>query len=562
MQAMILTSICKFVTRSIWVSTLFLAISPKVMAVAAEPSFPEGFEVPKEEALAQDLGIPPKEFKARVEDFALALSQGSKSQALKRLCSKDEETCRLVQDFQNQAADAKRLRMRNRRRGPAVKVTAKNVQDLQRQEFQTVLSRVKVKDEYELFAAAEKSLKVVDCPHNLSAALAVKTEEYFPFPNARSLSKDLFEHARQCMSDTDAAYERLFLRQGLYAFYDGNKERAKELLLLANKAKTSSEGYRVLYWLGKLEQKEGEKDRPNEYWTQLMTQYPLSFYAIQAAASLKQDPMEMITQRKLGGIKREVANDPEMNRMIRWLEALYTLKKSSAVAKWASWIVRANEQEMDVDVLHYLSALKLASGMYRSSISMLFNYFKKYPQSLNQEGLKLLYPRPYYSLIEEASKGRIDTFLVLGLVRQESAFDPRAVSRAKAKGLMQIIPQTARRLASQGHKKLLNEKDNTQMGVKYLVQLGGRFEGSAELVLAAYNAGPQRVDEWLKRNPTRASNPLLWNDLIPYMETRDYVVSILRNNYLYARLYNESEQGPDNLHSVLVKELLALAAKK
>jgi soluble lytic murein transglycosylase len=217
-----------------------------------------------------------------------------------------------------------------------------------------------------------------------------------------------------------------------------------------------------------------------------------------------------------------------------------------------------------LDVLHYLSTLKVAAGLYRSSISMLFSYFRKNPQALNQEGLRLLYPRPYYSLIEDASKGRIDNFLVLGLMRQESAFDPRAVSPAKAKGLMQIIPGTARRLASQGHKKLLNEKDNTQMGVKYLVQLGNRFDGHAELVLAAYNAGPHRVDEWLKRNPTRAANPLLWNDLIPYMETRDYVVSILRNNYLYARLYGgEAETTThENLESALVKDLLAKAHDK
>jgi soluble lytic murein transglycosylase len=212
-------------------------------------------------------------------------------------------------------------------------------------------------------------------------------------------------------------------------------------------------------------------------------------------------------------------------------------------------------------VLHYLSTLKVASGMYRSNISMLFAYFKKNPQALNQEGLKLLYPRPYYSLIEQASKGRIDTFLVLGLVRQESAFDARAVSPAKAKGLMQIIPQTARRLASQGHRKLMNEKDNTQMGVKYLLQLGEKFNGSAELVLAAYNAGPMKVEAWLKRNPNRSNDLLLWNDLIPYMETRDYVTSILRNNYLYARLYGTEATDEKMFSSALVRELLASTNK-
>jgi soluble lytic murein transglycosylase len=260
-------------------------------------------------------------------------------------------------------------------------------------------------------------------------------------------------------------------------------------------------------------------------------------------------------------LKREVADDPELNRMLRWLEALYVFKKSSAVAKWASWIVRTNEDALDVEVLHYISTLKIAAGLYRSNISMLFSYFKKNPEALNQDGLRLLYPRPYYSLVEKESKGRIDAFLVLGLIRQESAFDARAVSPARAKGLMQIVPRTARRLASQGHRKLLNEKANTHMGVKYLLQLGKRFDGSAELVLAAYNAGPVRVNEWLKRNPKRTSDLLLWNDLIPYMETRDYVTSILRNNYLYARLYGSEPEGEDIFASQLVKDLLASAMK-
>ena len=100
------------------------------------------------------------------------------------------------------------------------------------------------------------------------------------------------------------------------------------------------------------------------------------------------------------------------------------------------------------------------------------------------------------------------------------------------------------------------------MGVKYLLQLGNRFDGSAELVLAAYNAGPLKVDEWMRRNPDRNSNMLLWNDLIPFMETRDYVVSILRNNYLYTRLYGapQTNNGEKLFSSALVKQLLAANA--
>ncbi len=562
MRNTIVPSLCVFVTRAVGMVFFALFLTGEGQALSADPALPTGIEMPNPDSLALELGYKPKDFKKSVDDFASALSQGSQSQALKRLCAKDEESCRLLKDFQEQAADAKRERRRARGR-VALKVTDKNIAEVQGYDFQLLLRTLKVDDEYKLFSLAESSLQLSACPRNLSAALAVKAEEYFPYPKARALSKDLFEHARHCFQEDKMVYERLFLRQGLYAYYEGDLARAKQLLLAAKNSKVPTERYRVLYWLGRIDQKDNKEPKENEYWTALMNEFPLSFYAIEAAVSLKKDPMEVITQRKVGGLRRQVPDDPELNRMIRWLEALYVFKKPSAVAKWASWMVRANEDELDVDVLHYLSTLKIASGMYRSNISMLFNYFRKNPQALNQEGLKLLYPRPYFSLIESASKGKIDTFLVLGLVRQESAFDPRAVSVAKAKGLMQIIPQTARRLATQGHRKLMDEKLNTQMGVKYLLQLGNRFNGSAELVLAAYNAGPHKVDEWLRRNPSRAENPLLWNDLIPYMETRDYVVSILRNNYLYARLYGPAEETKpeQKFESVLVKELLVSGKK-
>jgi soluble lytic murein transglycosylase len=155
----------------------------------------------------------------------------------------------------------------------------------------------------------------------------------------------------------------------------------------------------------------------------------------------------------------------------------------------------------------------------------------------------------------------------MGLVRQESGFDARAISHAHAKGLMQIIPQTARRLASHGNRKLLNEKENTKMGVKYLLQLASDFENNVELVLAAYNAGPVKVEEWQRRNPDRKSNPLLWNDLIPYLETRDYVTSILRNNYLYLRLYggrdpaSANEFASDTVRDLMTKVPTPVTAK-
>lgn len=544
------------------------AARPEDSPLAQKPTPPKAIEnlvssdgkvqLPSIETIAGELGYKPAELKRYVDDFATSITAGPRSPAFRRLCARDEDSCRLLADFQAQAADAKAERKRRRHRVKHFRITEANVSQAQRFDFQVLANNLKIENVAKLYGLAEKSLHETECPRNLSAALAVKAEDYFPDAKARQISRDLFEHARPCLSTDDEIFERLYLRFGLYAIYDGNKAHAQELLKEAMRSTNSTERYRVLYWLGKLAFDDGDKKgQENEYWTELMNQFPLSFYAIDAAATLGKDPVDMITQRKVGGLKREAQNDPELNRMIRWLEALYAYKQSNAVGKWAAWIVRANEGELDVDVLLYLSSLKIASGLYRSNIQMLFGYFRKNPAALNGEGLKLLYPRPYFDLVQEAAKGKMDPFLVMGLMRQESGFDARAISHAHAKGLMQIIPKTARRLASRGQYKLLNEKENTKMGVKYLLQLGADFDNCVELVLAAYNAGPNRVLEWQRRNPDRKANPLLWNDLIPYMETRDYVVSILRNNYLYLRLYGSREPASASMFaSDTVRELL------
>jgi soluble lytic murein transglycosylase-like protein len=521
-------------------------------------------QLPSTDKIAAELGYKLPEFKKFVDDFATSISSGPHSASFKRLCARDAESCRLLADFQAQTAEGKRER-RPRHRVKHFRITEANVEQAQRFDFQVLANNLKIENVEKLNSLAQKSLLEHDCPRNLSAALAIKAEEFYPDSKARATSRQLFDHARPCLSTDDEIYERLHLRFALYALYDGDKSRALELLKEATRSTNSTERYRVLYWLGKLafeDENSATKGKDNEYWTELQNQFPLSFYAIQAAVTLGKDPIDMITQRKVGALKREAQNDPELNRMIRWLEALYAFKQSNAVGKWAAWIVRANEGELDVDVLLYLSSLKIASGLYRSNIQMLFGYFRKNPAALNGEGLKLLYPRPYFDLIQDASRGKIDSFLVMGLVRQESGFDARAISRAHAKGLMQIIPQTARRLASHGARKLLDENENAKMGVKYLLQLAGDFDNNVEMVLAAYNAGPHRVIEWQRRNPNRKQDLLLWNDLIPYMETRDYVVSILRNNYLYLRLYGNREPASANLFaSDTVRNLISKTAK-
>jgi soluble lytic murein transglycosylase len=132
--------------------------------------------------------------------------------------------------------------------------------------------------------------------------------------------------------------------------------------------------------------------------------------------------------------------------------------------------------------------------------------------------------------------------LVLGLARQESEFNPRAVSAAGARGLMQILPSTAR-LTAQKHglpfrrdRLLTDPAYNVQLGMAHLSDLTERFSGSYVLVIAAYNAGAGRINEWLgdlgdPRLP--GTDPIDWIEAIPFSETRNYVQRVLENSLVY-----------------------------
>ena len=148
--------------------------------------------------------------------------------------------------------------------------------------------------------------------------------------------------------------------------------------------------------------------------------------------------------------------------------------------------------------------------------------------------------------VPEAAARFTELGLVLGLARQESEFNPRAYSPARAYGLMQMIDSTARATARKegmAYKRawLLDDPAyNLELGAAHLSHLIDRFGGSYVMTLAAYNAGPHRVDQWVEtygdpRDPF--VDPVDWVELIPFSETRNYVMRVLENTQVYrARL--------------------------
>lgn len=173
-------------------------------------------------------------------------------------------------------------------------------------------------------------------------------------------------------------------------------------------------------------------------------------------------------------------------------------------------------------------------------------YFDLPIDAIPQNYWNLLFPQPYWpTLRRESVKQDLDPYLVASLIRQESEFNPGAISYANAWGLMQLLPRVGRELAYKNHIRpyrtsyLLNPDVNLALGTIYLRELMDEFNGHPEYALAAYNAGDDRVKAWLVNGPYASMAEFV--ESIPFTQTREYVEAILRNRQIYERLYGTSK---------------------
>jgi soluble lytic murein transglycosylase len=164
----------------------------------------------------------------------------------------------------------------------------------------------------------------------------------------------------------------------------------------------------------------------------------------------------------------------------------------------------------------------------------------------NRRLYRILYPFPYRTLITEEARDRgIDPYIAAALIRQESMFEARITSHVGARGLMQIMPATGRRLAEAAGIEpydaeiLYHPETNVHLGTRYVAQHWDNYDGSLPSVFAAYNAGAHRV-EWWSAYPEYGRDEL-FTERIPYRETRDYVKILTRNHAIYEGLYGESD---------------------
>jgi soluble lytic murein transglycosylase len=313
----------------------------------------------------------------------------------------------------------------------------------------------------------------------------------------------------------------------------------------------------ALYWLGRLEEDQGEITDAQALYSLLQNRFAHSYYAEQASLRERILPADRPTEvpspnSTAWGVAQQIpprapspipscpANVPaESLQPVLALQALSLDGLAEQYLK-ASLAARPAQPELRF----FLSQLEAGQGNVSAGLFEAVNIVPDYPfyefSELPRELWNLLFPQTYWKLVQrQARANRLDPYLVMGLIRQESAFNARANSSADARGLMQVLPKTASRskrpsrIRSTGV-RLYNPTYNVRFGCSYLRSLLKDFDGKPELALAAYNAGDFRVRDWLKGNSFRDSSEFL--EAIPIHATRVYVESVLRDAAIYRQL--------------------------
>ena len=297
---------------------------------------------------------------------------------------------------------------------------------------------------------------------------------------------------------------------------------------------------RGAYWLGRATEASGDKAAAAT-WYKTAAAFPTTYYGQLAAGRVT--PGEVLRLPPDASVADDIKARFDAHELVR---AVRMLSAAGESERLYSFIMRIADLDSSPDWQVLTARLARLSGRRDLAIRVAKNSLQDHGHYI-AGGYPTLVPP---SLPEKASGKKPETSLVLAIVRQESEYDDQAVSYAGARGLMQLMPATARSVAKEvglgfAPHKLTSDPDyNVMLGQSYLASLIQDFNGYLPLAIAAYNAGPYRVRQWIKLNGDprdRDVDPIDWIELIPFSETRNYVQRVLENVQVYRRRLADNE---------------------
>ena len=337
----------------------------------------------------------------------------------------------------------------------------------------------------------------------------------------------------------------LSYRQGLYA--DAERLFDEQIRLYPSATETVS----ALYWRGRLyEIEDHNSDLAAANYRTLVRAYQHYFYA------------QMARQRLAALGNEPLVDEPQLDRIqappAPVLEESFPpdsphLAKARLLANAGLNDYIAQEIAADPDASSWSA---LAEAQIYSSYGETFRAMRALKRALPYAATapiksiplvywQILFPEPWWETIKaESAKNNLDPYLVASLIRQESEFNPSAISKANAYGLMQLLPSTGKAMAREEEishfetYQLLDPETNIRLGTRYLRKTMDKFGGVEEYALAAYNAGDDRVLDWQAAGPYHGIDEFV--ESIPFTQTREYVEAILRNEEMYKAIDESS----------------------
>lgn len=379
-------------------------------------------------------------------------------------------------------------------------------------------------------------------------------------------SQDLFKIV---MNDPDIeiSHEALFYIIWNHITNNQNKEAFKFIEEQKLLDIYSTLSMKLKFWVAHTVELNKKKGLAIDLYQQIITENPLTYYAILSIKNLatlrdsKNIPSPFFkTQEGVNPLKLHLTdfsqeyldslvrlklwdrfNTKELNRA----EVLFVTNAEPQYLKAENSTV--SNPDIKEGSLILMASIFSANHNYITGFSIIQQALAEKKITHNTALLKALFPNLYHEDIRKLD-GDIDPIILLALIRQESGFNPRARSVVGARGLMQIMPTTARLLNRRVKANDLEKPDtNLKLGIQYFKYLMKKYDNNLVYVLSAYNAGENRVTRWQKEI-FKSDSMLHTIEMIPFNETRDYVKLIFRNMYFYKLLANNSVDDKNHSH--------------
>ncbi|MYC26932.1 MAG: transglycosylase SLT domain-containing protein [Nitrospira sp. SB0662_bin_26] len=304
---------------------------------------------------------------------------------------------------------------------------------------------------------------------------------------------------------------------------------------------------RAHYWKARALERMGRGDEAQTVYGQVAAEWPMTYYG-QLSESRLRHP------RPAGRQPREEPTNPVMSgpassafRINAHFQKATELSKLGLRQEALEELLVVKRQYRDQpQALYALARHMLELGDFEAPIVIAKRYFREPLErrriSLDSPLWRMAYPTGYMPQIRRHAASHVDPFLVAGIIREESLYNPKALSPVGAMGLMQLMPKTANRTARRlglvpvDREDLLQGEMNVRLGVAYVGRLLRDYQGNLIRAVAAYNAGPTAVKRWIAKFGNR--DPDEFVELISYRETRRYVKRVLTSYRIYQTLYS------------------------